>query len=141
VIEALTVALAVVGMVLLVPLVGGWRRLSRAYPASIALPVRSPLAITPYVGTPWYPVWARVGASKLGIYLEPAFPASLVLPPLFVPWAEITAGETQLGWHYAELRASRCPSVPIYLVKDAYDQVRSRVGADRIGDGDRAAQQ
>src|SRR5688572_4202291 len=86
---------------------GGWRELSAAYPAMPALPVGSPVAVTPYVGAPWLPFWAGVGANKDGLYLEPAFPLSLVFAPAFVPWSDITEEEATFGWRYTVLRTTR----------------------------------
>src|SRR2546425_1258982 len=86
------------GFILLVlpPLLAGWGRLSRAYPPVLALPVNSPNTVTPYVGLPCFAAWVGVGTSKDGIYFEPAFPASVFMAPVFLPWAELAERDAGL---------------------------------------------
>src|SRR5688572_10209440 len=93
---------AALGIVL--PWLGGWRGLSAEYSATPALPVGSPMSVTPYVGAPWLAFWAGVGANKEGLYLEPAFPLSLVFAPAFLPWGDISEEEATFGWRYTVLR-------------------------------------
>jgi hypothetical protein len=134
VIEIAAGGLALAALIFVVPLIGGWRRLATTYPARVEVPVVSPWLWIPYVGAPWCPVWAGVGADRAGIYLEPAFPASLLLHPVFLPWSEVSESEVRFGWHYAELRPYRC-TVPVFLVKAFYDEMRSRSGAPDVPGG------
>jgi hypothetical protein len=124
----LLLAVVFLGLVVALPLLAGWQKLSVAYPPTAVLPVASPLAVTPYIGFPLIPVWAGVGANKEGIYLEPAFPASLLLRPAFLPWKDIVESDTRFGWSYAELRARQCPRTPVFLIRESYDGVCSRAG-------------
>lgn len=125
----LLASLAALAVVL--PWLGGWRGLSAAYPAIPALPVGSPMAVTPYVGAPWLPFWAGVGANKEGIYLEPAFPLSFVFAPAFLPWSDIKEEEATFGWRYTVLRATRRTGTPLFFVKQSYDGLCSRSGHSR----------
>ena len=122
---------SLVALAVVLPWLGGWRRLSAAYPASPALPVRSPVAVTPYVGAPWLPFWAGVGANKEGLYLEPAFPLSLVFAPAFLPWSDISEEEATFGWRYTVVRATRSTDTPLFFVKESYDGLCSTSGHAR----------
>ena len=125
----LLTSLAVLAVVL--PWLGGWRGLSAEYPATTALSVGSPISVTPYVGAPWLPFWAGVGANKEGLYLEPAFPLSLVFAPAFLPWSDVSEEEAAFGWVYTVLRTSRRADTPLFFVKESYDGLCSRSGHTR----------
>lgn len=112
-------------LLIILPWLGGWRRLAKEYPGSVAVPTRGPWIFSPCLRLPFLLCWARVGAVRGGIYLKPSFPASLAHKPVFLPWTEITV-VTFLG--YAQLSLSRLPGLPVYLFGNYFRQLQSEAG-------------
>ena len=122
-------AFAWLGLLLVIlPWLGGWRRLAKEYPGSVAVPTRGPWIFPPYLRLPFLLCWARVGAVSGGIYLEPSFPASLAFRPVFLPWTDITVATFPWGFGLAQLNLNRLPGLPVYLFGKYFRQLQSEAG-------------
>lgn len=66
-----------------------------------------------------------VGSSAAGLYLAVFFPFRPGHPPLFIPWADVTARVSQ-SWPFGswlELRFEKVPSVALYLPRSLGDRI------------------
>ncbi len=106
---------------------GGWKRLQRHYRASIELPTRGPYIRYLYLGLPYLlPAWARVSASKQGIYLEPVFPATLFFKAILLPWNELTFSSVDVGWKFTKIEPRGAPHSVVHLFDDYFRELQSR---------------
>ena len=99
--------------------VGGWIALAEVYPAAGG-----------FEGDRWWFQSAQmrwrvnyggvltVGASPRGLYLSVLLPFRIAHPPLFIPWADISASERKgLAAGYVELRFRRAPGIPLRVME------------------------
>jgi hypothetical protein len=135
------VALLAIGFRFLLPAIaqhfkgagGGWGRLAQAYATTRPAPPAMSLRQSLLVGRVLYRNCVNVGADDFGLYLEIAFPMTLLgKPPLLVPWTEFQrVDEGRLFWRKAAVIALGEPLVgtitaPIELFNTA---IRPAIGA------------
>lgn len=114
-----------VGICLLTSHVSGWRTLAACYPLS-----------GEFRGRRWYcqsaslRYWTgynncvTVGANPEGLYLAVLFLFRPAHAPLFVPWRDVSMkGKKVFFRRVAELRFSRCPSIPVRMNLRLLDRV------------------
>lgn len=76
-----------------------------------------------------------VGANLDGLHLATLFPFRPCKPPLFVPWADISAREGKfLFWKYFEFRFRQAPAVYLQLSTNLTEKIAAAAGPNWPGD-------
>ena len=109
----------------LASLMGGWRKVARAYPYQEPL---SPNCLNWQSGNmrfgTRYNIVLKLCADDLGLYPSLFFLFRPGHPPFFVPWEEIRAVEKSYFLNrMVELRFERTPEIPFRLFKDGADKL------------------
>lgn len=104
-------------VVWLVGSVFGWGRLASRYPARESFPGTPHRFKSGKVGLANYSGVLTVGASADGLYLAVLFPFRPGHPPLFIPWADVTAKVVRpwLAGEWLEFRFAQCPRTVLKL--------------------------
>lgn len=105
------------GLSFLISVLSGWRRISRDY-GSRGLPQGVRFRFQSLGGRYWtnYTGCINVVATRQGLHLSVLFLFRPGHPPLFLPWTDISAGETRAPlFRGYTLRLARCPDIPLLV--------------------------
>jgi len=121
-----------VGVILLISLLTGWRRLARYYAAESACHGSVWTMQTAYMRFGRYKNCLRVGADNHGLYLSLPYLLSFGHRPLLIPWADITTRRSKdlFNNEIIGLIFAKEPKVPLDIYGELYNNLKGYIETD-----------
>lgn len=126
---AMGIMLTLVGHIL--ALVGGWRALAAAYPATEEPPGERFYWRSLKLGWVGYNNCVNLIAGRFGLHVAVVLFLRIGHPPFYLPWSEIEIVPRQ-GWifKYLEFRARKVPQVPIQILRHQAEPILRAAGIE-----------